>query len=169
MWGPLLATVDNAASHPETWDFLAAMVEATDAKVTVEAGTYRGHGTFAMAEACFLRGTGHVWSADVEDHGVWDVLCDTGLSAHTTLYIGRFENMLGMVPSPIDLAFIDASELATPLLRVEYVDMVLSRLSPHGVCIVDDCTDDAWEGAKMLRDRASLYLPLGHGLVVIQK
>lgn len=168
-WLPLLSSVDDTASDPAVWDFLASMIAALQPRVIVEAGTYRGHGAFAMGEA-LLRDKieGHIHTADVEDHYVYDALDRAGLGQYVTFYHGRFEHMLELVQGPIDLAFIDASEEENAALRIDYLNLVLPRLSPHGIAIVDDATDDGWPGAKVLRDQCSLYLPTGRGLALFQ-
>lgn len=169
-WVPYFERVDTTASHPDTWDVLAELARAPTVQTIVEAGTYRGHALFAMAESLRLRGTpeGHIWSADVEDFGVVAELDKLGLADRVSWCHGTFADMLPHVPAEIDLAFIDASQTGHPLLRLEYLDLVLSRLSKHGLVVCDDSTDDAWEGAAMLRARANLYLPRGHGLTIFQ-
>ena len=169
VWLPLLRNVDTVSSHPELWDFLAVLVEATDAQLVVEAGTYRGHATFAMAEAMRQRGKGgHIYTSDVQDHGVVDVLDAVGLTSVSFVQT-RFEHMVNALDGEIDLAFIDASEIETPSLRIDYVNLLVPRMRSRGVIVVDDCADDAWPGAKILRDACSMYLPLGRGTTVFQK
>lgn len=169
MWLRMLKNVDTVASHPDTWDVLAMLVRALRPAVVVEAGTYRGHATFAMAEAMWSADIdGHIYTADVEDHDIWPTLDNAGLVDYVTYHHGRFEQMLENVPGPINIAFIDASEDATPDLRIRYVNAVVPRLAPHGVVVVDDATDDGWPGAEVLRKSCGLYLPLGHGLAIYQ-
>ena len=172
-WAPYFERVDNTASHPETWDFLAELVRDPSVKTVVEAGTYRGHGLFAMAESLKLRGReGHIWSADVTDFGVTQVLDAMGLSDRVSWCHGRFEDMLAYVPTEIDVAFIDCSEDGNPGLRLDYLDLVMPRLSKHGLVVIDDCSDspeNLWPEAKELRVRCDLYLPRGHGLTIFQK
>ncbi len=170
LWTAYFTEVDNTASHYEVWDFLAEMVRPAHIKTIVEAGTYRGHGTFAMAESLYLGGRtdAHLWTADVEDHGVQNVLDAMDLTRYVSFFHGRFEAMLNLVTIPIDFAFVDASELDRPMLRLEYLNLLLPRMSPHGLAVVDDSTDDEWTGAKLLRQQANLYLPLGRGLTIFQ-
>ena len=170
MWGPVLSRLDTLASHPECWDLLAQLASSPHVTTIVEAGTYKGHAVFAMAEALHRLGrtNTHIWTADIEDHGVPSILEHVGLSRYATFHLGRFDEMLERITAPIDLAFIDASEEGFPLLRLDYANRVLSRLAPNGVIVVDDSTNDAWEGAAMLRAQANLYLPLGHGLTFFQ-
>lgn len=170
LWFSIVKDLDTNASDPRSWDFLAQCAAMPHVHTIVEAGTYRGHGTFAMVESLYQhrKNDAHIFTADVEDYGVSEVLAATGTAPAVTFFHGRFEAMLDTIQAPIDLAFIDASEVERPLLRLEYVNLVLPRLSPHGLCIVDDCTDDAWAGAKMLRNAANIYFPVGHGFCLFQ-
>ncbi len=170
LWKDLLALVDTTASHPETWGFLAEMVNATKAKVIVEAGTYRGHACLAMAEALWCaKQEGHIWSADIEDHHVGDVLEQTDLRDYVTLCLGDFKRMVEeYVTEPIDLAFVDASDPDNALLRVETVAFLVPRMRKGGIIVVDDCANDEWPAAASLREYCNLYLPLGRGTCVFQ-
>jgi caffeoyl-CoA O-methyltransferase len=171
LWKDFLALVDTTASHPEVWGFLSQMVNATGARVIVEAGTYRGHGCFAMAEALLCTGQeGHIWSADIVDHHVDDALRVVGLSEYVSLAIGKFDEMVEeQIAEPIDLAFVDASDPNNSMLRVDYVDFLYPRMRKGGLIVVDDCGDvEGWPSAQILRDTCNLYLPLGRGTCVFQ-
>jgi predicted O-methyltransferase YrrM len=168
-WMRYLERVDSTASHPDMWDFLASLVLATNAKVIVEAGTYKGHATFAMAESLALaKREGMIYTADVVDHDIGEVLQEAGLSRFVQFYEMRFEEMLKDIDEPIDLAFVDASETENARLRLDYVELLIPKLSPNGVIVVDDSTDDEWPGAKALRDACCLYLPVGRGITLFQ-
>lgn len=169
-WMRYIDHIDTSSSHPDTWDFLCELVRGLKAKVIVEAGTYRGHATFAMAES--LRRDdqeGHVWTADIEDFAIGDVLEAMGLAGRVTFFRGRFEDMLATVPDPIDLAFIDASEPDNARYRIDCLERVWLRLAPNGIVVMDDCADDAWRYANELRRWCGLYLPTSHGLCLFQK
>lgn len=168
-WMELMPRTDSSASDPQLWDFLAALAIAQNVDVIVEAGTYRGNACFAMAEALRLGGReAMIYTADVVDYHITEPLRTMGLEQFVDLYVGRFEQMLDeRVPGLIDLAFVDASD-ENPWLRLEYVNLLVPRMAPHGLIVVDDCTDDAWPGAKILRDHACVYLPLGRGTCLFQ-
>lgn len=169
-WMPYLHVIDTSSSHPDTWDFLCELVRGLQARVIVEAGTYRGHATFAMAES--LRRDeqeGHIWTADVEDFAVQEVLDAMGLADRVTFVHGRFEEMLATVPKPIDLAFIDASEPDNARYRVECLQHIWPHMASLGIVVMDDCAKDEWPHASELRARSSLYLPTNHGLCLFQK
>lgn len=167
-WFTVLTNVDTEASEPVVWDFLASLALAENVKVIVEAGTYRGHASMAMAEACSVwnRPETHIYTADVTDHHATDIFTRMGLASFITFFHGRFEDM--PVPGPVDLAFVDASELATPYLRLQYVNLLLPRMAPNGLIVVDDATDDGWPGAKLLREQCDVYLQIGRGLALFQ-
>lgn len=169
-WQDLVGNLDDMASHPTTWDTLASFVTALKPTVIVEAGTYRGHATLAMAEALHLeRIPGRIATADVNDFGVKEVVAFAGLSEHVVCYHGLFETMLARIPEPIDLAFIDASDPDNSRQRLDHLEAVWPRLRMGGVALVDDATNDAWEYAKTLRDTCDVYLPVGMGIAVYQK
>lgn len=171
VWVDFLARIDTTASHPETWAFLAEMVNSTKAKVIVEAGTYRGHALFAMAEALSVsEQEGHIWSADLVDYHVMDALVSVGLDSYVTLGIGDFqEMMIQEVKEPIDLAFVDASDPLNALLRMETVQFLKPRMRKGGLIIVDDCADTVgFPQAIALQEASDLYLPLGRGTCVFQ-
>lgn len=171
LWGPLFHLVDQMTSHPDVWDLLATLIQSNRPRVIVEAGTYRGIATMAMAEALALVDDTEamVYTADVVDFHVKDLVIASGHHGRVMPWLGRFEDMLTTIPGPIDFAFIDASELETPRLRVDYAELVYDRLSPGGLIVVDDCADDAWPYARHMRQWASLYVPAGRGTVIIQK
>jgi predicted O-methyltransferase YrrM len=169
LWQSILSDVDNDSSHPDTWDILADLVVALKARTVVEAGTHKGHAAMAMAEAMRIYEIdGCVYTADVIDKDADKAVHDAGLANFIQPFIGPFDKMLDDVWSLIDLAFIDASDHDNADLRLEYVELVRPRLAPHGVIVVDDATDDGWEGAKKLRDTCDLYLPVGHGIAIYQ-
>lgn len=170
VWAPILSYLDTITSHPDIWDLLVELMLANDPKVIVEAGTYRGHATFAMAEALRIAGKeAHIYTADTDDHHVPDLLEQVELSAYVTCHHGPFAEMLEAVPDPIDFAFIDASSIDNAALRIDCLNLVGPRLAPWGLIVVDDSTDDGWQGAKVLRDNCALYLKVGRGLTVFQK
>lgn len=170
-WKEYLAVVDTTASDPDVWAFLAGMVQATKAKVIVEAGTYRGHALFAMAEALWAaQSDGHIWSADLVDYHVSDALQALGLGQFVTLGIGPFHLLVEQhVHEPIDLAFVDASDPNNPNLRMETVDFLLPRMRKGGLIVVDDCQENpGFPQADTIRERCDIYLPLGRGTCVFQ-
>lgn len=169
-WQDLVGQLDDMASHPATWDVLASFVAALRPKVIVEAGTYRGHAALAMAEALHIeRIDGHIYTADVADFAVPEVVGIAGLTDYVSFTHGSFEAMLASIVQPVHLAFLDASNPDNARQRLDHLDAVWPMLVPNGVVIVDDATSDAWQYAKELRDRADLYLPVGMGLAIFQK
>ncbi len=168
-WSPFVMRMDTMASYPTTLDLLAALVVHMKPKTIVEAGTYRGHATFAMAEALYLnqRSDAHVYTADIHDLAVNEVLAHMHLLPYATFYHGPFEAMLKGIET-VDMAYIDASATDQPALRTELLDLVWPKLSKGALVIVDDANSDEPVGAA-LRERAQLFLPQQHGLAIYQR
>ena len=167
-WTPYVSRMDTMASYPATLDVLASLIIYTQPKVIVEAGTYRGHATFAMAEALYLyQRDAHVYTADPADYSVESVLHDMKLTPYATFFQGAFEEMLVTISGDIDFAYIDASASNDPELRTRYLDLVLGRLSTGGLIVVDDASSEEPVGAA-LRERCNLFLPRHHGLAIFQ-
>lgn len=165
----LQGKIDTLTSDPATIDMLCMLLRHLDAKVIVEAGTYRGWGAFSMAETLKAYGIdGHIWTCDPVDYEVHEVLEGMGLDGYVTYSQETFEQMLPKVPGAIDLAYIDASDKFEENLRLRYLSLVLPRMRAGGVVVMDDIAG-GWEGAPFVQQLASLYLPLHRGLAVLQK
>ncbi|HKR54835.1 MAG TPA: class I SAM-dependent methyltransferase [Gemmatimonadales bacterium] len=161
--------IDTETSDPATLDVLSMLVRHLEATVIVEAGTYRGWGSFTMAETLKAYGVdGHIWTADPIDYEIHEVLEGMGLADYVTYTHGTFEEMLPTVPGEIDLAYIDASDKGEQNLRLRYLSLVLPRMRAGGLVVIDDCAK-GWEGAPFVQQLASVYLPLHRGLAILQK
>lgn len=161
--------IDTETSDPATLDVLSMLIRHLEAKIIVEAGTYRGWGSFTMAETLKAYDiAGHIWTADPIDYEVHEVLEGMGLASYVTYTHGTFEEMLPAVPGEIDLAYIDASAKDEPNLRLRYLSLVLPRMRSGGLAVIDDCAT-GWEGAPFVQQLASVYLPLHRGLAILQK
>lgn len=161
--------IDTYTSDPATLDVLSMLIRHLDAKVIVEAGTYRGWGAFTMAETLKAYGIpGHVWTCDPMDYEVHEVLDGMELAEYVTYQKMVFEDMLPTVHDEIDLAYIDASDVQEENLRLRYLSLVLPQMRVGGIVVMDDCAT-GWEGASFVRQLASIYLPLHRGLAILQK
>lgn len=161
--------IDTLTSDPATLDILSMLIRHLEATVVVEAGTYRGWGTFTMAETMkAYEIPGHVWTCDPFDYEIHEVLDGMDLTGYVTYAQTVFEDMLPTVPGEIDLAYIDASAKDEENLRLRYLSLVLPRMRTGGVIVMDDCAG-GWEGAPFVRQLAGLYLPLHRGLAILQK
>jgi len=161
--------IDTLTSDPATLDILSMLIRHLEAKVVVEAGTYRGWGAFTMAETMKAYGIdGHVWTCDPVDYEVHEVLESMELQSYVTYTQEVFDDMLPKVTEPIDLAYIDASDKNEENLRLRYLSMVLPHMRNGGLVVMDDCAT-GWEGAPFVRQLASVYLPLHRGCAILQK
>jgi predicted O-methyltransferase YrrM len=162
--------VDTLTSDPATLDILSMLIRHLEARVVVEAGTYRGWGTFTMAETLRTYAIpGHVWTCDPQDYEIQEVLDGMELADYVTYSQERFEDMLERIPErSIDVAYIDASDAGEENLRLRYLSLVMPQLRVGGLVVMDDCAG-GWQGADCVRQLANLYLPLHRGCAVLQK
>lgn len=164
---------DEYASDPRTVDLLCSLVAFTDPQVIVEAGTYLGHTSLALAHVikeCGLRG--HVWTADVYDpcaNGIETQGVEAlGVQEYITVYHGSFDDMLATITEPVDFAYLDASAKDDPGMRERHLMRVTERASPGALIVVDDVNGN-WPGAGDMREGAGLFLVLHRGLAIFQK
>jgi predicted O-methyltransferase YrrM len=161
--------IDTQTSDPATLDVLSMLIRHMEAKVIVEAGTYRGWGSFTMAETLKAYNiAGHIWTCDPVDFEVHEILDAMGLGEYVTYSQEFFDDLLPKVPGEIDLAYIDASDRNEENLRLRYLSLVLPRMKVGGLVVMDDCAG-GWEGAAFARQLASMYLPLYRGLAILQR
>jgi len=164
----ILPPFDGDACDMKTLTMLLAFVIHEAPRVVVEAGTYQGH--FAIQTGGILKAydyAGRVWTADPVDHGVAQRIVDAGLAGRVYYHQSTFEDLLTVVPAPIDLAFIDATEPdGDPLMRLKHVSAVLPLMRPGGLVVVDDTKAD-WHGVETIR---AMGMTLGgaRGLTVIR-
>lgn len=161
---------DHMASDPLTTNLLACAAAFMGARVVVEAGSYQGRTTCAMAKALRRSGTPgfRVWTADTEKvHAdrTQETVDDNDLTEHVTVYHGDFLDMLKEVPGEIDFAYLDGGE------RWPMVKAVRPRLSEHGLIFIDDMNTpwDNREHYNKTKKACVLYLPGPRGLGVIKR
>lgn len=170
IWGPILdGAIDSYTSDPLTLDLLADLIRHLNAKVVLEVGTYRGWGTFTMAEALRLQeqNPGHLWTCDPVDYEVQEVLDKTGLAPFVSYHHGPLETLLPDVPGDIDLCYIDASHPEEENLRLRYFGLVLPKMRVGGLIVMDDI-DHGWSGAVVMQ-QLGIVLPHHRGLAIVQK
>lgn len=163
---------DGDASDQRNIALLMALVLFQQPRVIVEAGTYKGHTALHLAGT--LRANklpGHIWTADTEDRGQFSAIEAAGLSGYVSVWLGGFDGMLPLVPKPIDLAYIDASHVDDPYMRLRHISMVYDNLAVGGLIVVDDVNARIgdWSGVEAIRNMAHLYLDGARGLAVFQK
>ena len=154
-------------------------VFSTDARICVDVGTYTGMSAIAMAE---VAPNAEIYTIDKPNQAGED-LAKGYISKYPNIkYLqGEALNILPDVPNNIDFAFIDADKKQTR----EYFDILLEKLSPRGIIMVDDVL---WRGevldpqdsrAKALDDFnkyinsrddvSNLVLAVRHGINIIRK
>lgn len=162
---------------------LQMMVFTSRAKVCADLGTYTGFSALAMAEV--MGYDGKVFTIDRANqagHQVAKQAFEESPHGHKiTMIIEDALDAITGLPNDLDVVFIDADKKQTQ----QYVDLLLPKLSPQGVIIVDDVL---WRGevlnpqdprAQKLDDfnremfaRAdieNMILPIRHGLHLIRK
>lgn len=167
-WHGVLNETDYEASDPANVDLACMLVNFIRPKVVVEAGTYKGHFAFAVANILRQYGEGKVYTADPTDRvtALFDLV--PFLLPHLHYHQGDFLEMLKDVPDPIDFAYIDASSKENPRMRMEHMKTVYPRLNDGGLILIDD-TEGDWDDAWRFRDRADIHLGQHRGLTIIQR
>ena len=122
---------------PEQGAFLTLLVRLIGARTAVEVGTFTGLSALCIAEG--LPEDGQLTCFDISEQwtsiGVpfWE---EAGLADRIELVIGPAAQTLAAtsLDRPIDFAFIDADKAGYSL----YVDLVLERMRPGGLIVVDN-------------------------------
>lgn len=164
----VLPELDTEAVDAKSLTLLLALVLHESPKVIVEAGTYQGHFALQAAAACAAYSLpGRVWTADPVDHGIPQRIADAGLSGRVFYNQMSYSDMLGLVPAPIDFAFIDATEQGgDPTMRLRHLVETMPLMRPGGLVVMDDTKTD-WVGADIGR-RMGIPLSGARGLTLIR-
>lgn len=174
---------------PEQGQFMAFLVELTDARKAVEVGTFTGYSALCVAQA--LPADGALICCDVSEEWTavgkkyWE---QAGVSDRISLRIGPAVDTLKAIrdageESTFDFGFIDADKTNYR----SYYEHVLALLKTGGLLLIDnvlwggsvanpDKTDEDTEAIRALNtfvhhdDRVSLsMLPVGDGLTLALK
>jgi len=127
-------------SDPEVASFLAVTARAVRPRFVVELGTNIGYGAIVLARAAGPE-------AKVLTFELSQDLCaaarafiaEAGLETRVTVRQGAALHELAKVDEPIDLAYIDCVKEEYP----RYLELLVPRLSPHGVLVADNVL---WSG-----------------------
>lgn len=164
---------------------LTMMVELTGARNILEIGTFTGYSAVCLAYG--LHGKGHIHTLEINDEleeltregwrraGVEDLI---------TLHIGDAREIIGTLPEPFDLVYIDANKRE----YCQYYDLIIDRLRPGALILVDDvllggkvyepdpACDKQTQGLLAFNDKIAkdprvevAILPIRDGLSVIRK
>lgn len=128
---------------PEQGAFLTVLARLGRVQLAVELGTFTGYSAICIARGLAPGGRLIAIDNDPRVHelapGYW---VRAGVADRVELRIGDAVEQLGELPTDpsIDLAFVDADKHENP----SYLELLLARLSPHGVIAVDNTL---WHGA----------------------
>jgi caffeoyl-CoA O-methyltransferase len=122
---------------PEQGAFLTTLASAMGARSIIEVGTFTGYSAL-----CFARGLapgGVLQCFDVSEEWTsvarryWD---RAGLADRIQLTLGPAAESIAALPAEpvVDLAFVDADKTGYP----EYVELLLPRLRPGGLLLLDN-------------------------------
>jgi predicted O-methyltransferase YrrM len=146
-------------THTEQAYMMAWLAHMIEARVIVEAGTYKGKATRIFAE---VNPNAKVYTADIEYYA-------PELPASVVYHRGDFADMVRAIPS-IDFAYIDASGRSNleTRLRWDHAQLVLPKLSPRGIIAFDDTLSE-WDGVREIREFCQINLRALKGLSLYQR
>ncbi len=150
------------ASSPATVDLLAALVRFCKPKIIVEAGAFQGN--TALTLAAVLKHDeidGHIYTCD-PDPDMSPNIKENQLEDYITFFHTTFEEMLPLIPKPIDFVYLDGGK------RLELLELVEPHLIVGTLICVDDTLDAEWPGGKQIVELANLQLDHERGLSILQ-
>ncbi len=122
---------------PEQGAFLTTLVAAMGARRIIEVGTFTGYSALCLARG--LASGGLLQCFDVSDE--WTQIARrywkrAGLDDRIELTLGPAARSLAALPADpvVDVAFVDADKPGYP----EYVELLLPRLRPGGLLLLDN-------------------------------
>jgi caffeoyl-CoA O-methyltransferase len=171
---------------PEQGTFMTLLARLTGARNAIEVGTFTGYSAICVARG--LADGGRLICCDVSEE--WtsvarDYWQRAGVADRIELRLGPGAQTLRSLPAAasFDFAFIDADKTG----YVEYWDLIVPRISPGGVILVDNTfssgrvvdpaeNGDAVRGIRAFNDHARadarvelVMLPIGDGLTLARK
>ncbi|MBE1562967.1 O-methyltransferase [Nonomuraea africana] len=168
---------------PDQGRFLTMITQLVRPELAVEVGTFTGYSSLCIARG--LSG-GRLRCFDVSEE--WTSIArkyweKAGVAARITLTLGPATESLRAMEDRIALAFIDADKTNYPA----YYELVMERLRPGGVVLVDNTLWDGYVADPSYEDDmtrtirefndlvmndprvTSVMLPIGDGLTMIRK
>ena len=120
--------------------FLKIISKLVRPRYALELGTYTGYSTICLAEG--LREDGLIYTIE-QDPELQDIiesyLDKAQISQKTRLFIGDALDIIPTLTQTWDLIFVDADKVNYG----RYYEMLVSKLSPHGIMLVDNVL---WSG-----------------------
>lgn len=183
-----LGDVAGMQIGPEQGALLTTLAHLVGAEFAVEVGTFTGYSATCIARGLAPGGT--LLCCDVSEQ--WtsmarDAWAEAGVDDRIELVIApAAETLAGLDETPVDLAFIDADKGGYRT----YLDLLLPKLAPRGVIVVDNVLwsgtvvdDEADSGAEPDENRRAIrefndhvtqrddcravMLPVGDGITLI--
>jgi caffeoyl-CoA O-methyltransferase len=132
-----LGSISQMQIAPEQGRFLSVLAAAVGARHVIEVGTFTGYSALCLARG--LAPGGRLQCFDVSDEWTsiarryWD---RAGVADRIELTLGPAAESLAALPQEpvVDLAFVDADKTGYP----EYVELLLPRLRPGGLLLLDN-------------------------------
>lgn len=125
---------------PEDGALLATLVRTLDPRLVVEIGTLFGYSAIWMGRALDPAGRLLTIERDPEHARVARLnLEEAGLADRVTVLEGEAREVLGGIPGPVDLVFIDADKVSYPA----YLAWARDHLRPGGLMAADNVL---WRG-----------------------
>jgi caffeoyl-CoA O-methyltransferase len=181
-----LGAVAGMQISPEQGAFMTLLTRMLDARTAIEVGTFTGYSSICIARG--LAPGGRLVCCDVSDE--WTSVARkawlaAGVADRIDLRLGPAAKTLAALPTDpvVDLAFIDADKGGYQT----YFDLLLPRMRPGGVIVVDNVlwsglvadrgADDpdtlalrAFNAAVAADDRVEVAMvPLADGLSIVRK
>lgn len=126
---------------PEQGAMLTALTRISAGRFAVEVGTFTGYSSICIARG--LAPGGRLLCCDLSTE--WTAIAreawrEAGVDDRIDLVIApAAQTLAGLGDTPVDLAFVDADKSGYPI----YLDLLLPKLAPRGVIVVDNVL---WSG-----------------------
>jgi predicted O-methyltransferase YrrM len=172
LWDVPFPPLDLTATDVGSLVLLGSLCFYTEARIIVEAGTYRGHAAILMARAAIrCRSDYQLYTADPYNWGQVEAIAATGIPG-ISVFLEDFEETLARVTEPIDFAFIDSGPAGgQPVpsdIRWTHYNAVKPKMRPGGLVVVHDTLATDWSHRNDIAAEATIVLPFGRGLTIYQ-
>jgi predicted O-methyltransferase YrrM len=106
--GGAWSAADEWAVEFEVADFLFGLVRLLKPKILLETGCYKGYSTSAISSALSANGFGKLYTCDLDTERMKEALARCGSNGNTFGFTVSGLELIGMVPHPVDFAFLDS-------------------------------------------------------------